>query len=434
MMNYYVYSDESNHDKSITKKKGAEYDVLNIDKPNLSREYTRSYLIINEQVIDDFSKKFIDSENALRNPERKNNDFEIKATDCLKITGKESIKKIEEKFINHLTNCFNLISEYDSTLILVNYNKIEYVINSTINLNMTRLQKMNRLLNEETIKYSYAKYFQNHYSDNLLNIMFSEKNNQSNYKIKREFNRINKELSNYPLKKNEYKVGKNLVKLIDELLVTFSPREYYSWDYELETDVILEKMKKDSQNNYSFIFDGGTKVAKVLERKLDKGTQKIEVSDSDSKESTMIRFVDWMATFFGKLFRSYSNSMKMDIKNDRDVALRTVANIERSWFDLDEIQFSLLKLIGMLIKNQNIIFLQGVLADNSIGLKNYIEYVSSYSTYNDFKKKDLYAHGKSNSIRLQNSWQDYYISKNIFFAKGDETEGLLTEFVKDMDN
>lgn len=434
MMDYFVYSDESNHDKSITKKTGAEYDVLNIDKPNLSREYTRSYLITNSQTIDDFSIKFIDSENTLRNPKRKDTYFEIKATDCLKISGSNGIKKIEEKYIKHLINCFNLISECNSTLVIVNYNKIEYVINSSIDLNMTRLQKKNKLLNEETVKYSYAKYFQNHYSDKLLDIMFSEKNNQTNYKIKREFDKINKDLSNYPLKKNEYMVGKNLVKLIDELFVSFNPKKYYSWDYELETDLILRKMEEDTRNNYSFVFDGGTKVSKVLMRKLDNNNQKVEVSDSDSKEDTMIRFVDWMATFFGKLFRSYSNSMKMDIKNDRDVALSTVADIERSWFDLDEIQFSLLKLIGKLIKNKNILFLQGVLADNSIGLKNYIEYVSKYNSYNEFNQKDLYVHGEENNIRLEESWQDYYLDKNIYFSKGETPKGIVNEYVKNMES
>lgn len=200
-MDYFIYSDESNHDKSITKKIGTEYDILNVDKPNLSREYTRSYLITKPQTIDDVRTKFIDSENNLRNPKRKDNYFEIKATDCLKISGTKGIEKLEEKYINHLINCFNLISDSNSTLVLVNYNKIEYVINSSINLNTPRLQKLNKLLNEETIRYSYAKYFQNHYSDSLLNIMFSEKNNQTNYKIKRELNSINKDLSNYPLKK-----------------------------------------------------------------------------------------------------------------------------------------------------------------------------------------------------------------------------------------
>ncbi|MDY3706648.1 hypothetical protein [Vagococcus lutrae] len=432
-MDYFIYSDESNHDKSITKKIGTEYDILNVDKPNLSREYTRSYLITKPQTIDDVRTKFIDSENNLRNPKRKDNYFEIKATDCLKISGTKGIEKLEEKYINHLMNCFNLISDSNSTLVLVNYNKIEYVINSSINLNTPRLQKLNKLLNEETIRYSYAKYFQNHYSDSLLNIMFSEKNNQTNYKIKRELNRINKDLSNYPLKKNEYRVGKNLVKLIDELFVSFSPRKYYSWDYELETDLILNKIQEDTQNTYSFIFDGGTKVSKVLMRKLDNHNQNVEVSDSDSKEDTMIRFVDWMATFFGKLFRSYSNSMKMDIKNDREIALSTVSDIERSWFHLNEIQFSLLELIGSLIKNKNIIFLQGVLADNSIGLKNYIEYVSTYNSYNEFIQKDLYIHGKENNIRLQETWQDYYLEKKIYFSKNEMSMGITNEYIKNMD-
>ncbi|RHH71353.1 MULTISPECIES: hypothetical protein [Vagococcus] len=207
-MDYYIFSDESNHDNSISKKKGIEYDVLNIDKPNLSREYARAYLIIESQNIDNFSTKFIDSENTLRNPKRENNYFEIKAKDCLKISGSNSVNKVEEKYVKHLINCFNLISECNSTLVLVNYNKIEYVINSSIDINISRLQKIHKLLNEETVKYSYAKYFQNHYSDSLLDIMFSERNDQTNYRLKRELGIINKGLYNYPLKKMNTRLEK----------------------------------------------------------------------------------------------------------------------------------------------------------------------------------------------------------------------------------
>ncbi|RHH71352.1 MULTISPECIES: hypothetical protein [Vagococcus] len=216
--------------------------------------------------------------------------------------------------------------------------------------------------------------------------------------------------------------------MIDESFVSFNTKNYYSWDYELETDLILNKIENDTRNNYSFIFDEGTKASKILKSKLDK--QNVQVIESDSKKDTMIRFVDWMATFFGKLSRSYSNSMKMDIKNDRIISLNTVADIESNWFDLDEIQFSLIKLIGKLIKNKNIIFLQGVLADNSIGLKNYIEYISSYKSYNEFNQKDLYVRGKENNERLGQNWKDYYLDKNILFAEEETTSGMTTEFFK----
>ena len=45
----YIYSDESNHDKSITNKENN----INIDNEGLSREYVRSFLMINTSCLDD---------------------------------------------------------------------------------------------------------------------------------------------------------------------------------------------------------------------------------------------------------------------------------------------------------------------------------------------------------------------------------------------
>lgn len=104
-----------------------------------------------------------------------NKAYEIKATDCLKITGKMGVTQVEDKYINHLMNCLDMIREFRMKLIIVNYNKIEYIIEQSLVIDIKRLQKINRLYNEESVKYSYAKYIQNHYTDNLLDILFQKK-------------------------------------------------------------------------------------------------------------------------------------------------------------------------------------------------------------------------------------------------------------------
>ena len=55
----HIYSDESNHDKSITNKENN----INIDNEGLSREYVRSFLMINTSCLDD-------AENELNNLEK----------------------------------------------------------------------------------------------------------------------------------------------------------------------------------------------------------------------------------------------------------------------------------------------------------------------------------------------------------------------------
>lgn len=56
----HIYSDESNHDKSITNKENN----INIDNEGLSREYVRSFLMIKTSCLDD-------AENKLNNLEKR---------------------------------------------------------------------------------------------------------------------------------------------------------------------------------------------------------------------------------------------------------------------------------------------------------------------------------------------------------------------------
>lgn len=344
MENIIIYSDESNHDKSITLKD----DILNIDKENGSREYIRSYLSINEEALENFLHNFVESENALRISS--NTNYEIKATKCLKISGTRGVSKVEEKYIKHLTTLFSLLNDLDTTCIIVSCNKIEYMVKEAISINIDRIHRNHPsfydIINNETVIYSYAKYFQNYYTENLIKPLFLGESN-INYKIQRELSNINKDLKTSFLKSKEYKVGLTLIDFMKKRFVDFTAKPYYSWNYSLESEIFLKKFKlTDSETTYSFKFDGGTKFKKIFEGKLKEMGNESIVQEGDSQSETMLRVVDWLATFFGKLLRSYSNSFKMDKQEDKQIVLNTVHEIKDEWFDLTEEQFILFKVIN----------------------------------------------------------------------------------------
>lgn len=221
-----------------------------------------------------------------------------------------------------------------------------------------------------------------------------------------------------------------MIKFLEEQLVSFKTKKYYSWDYELETDKIIELIQMNNKDVYSFIFDKGTKATNIFKRKFNKNEYVESVREDESKELVMLKFVDWIATFFGKLLRSYANSFKMDTKSEKELALNTVADLERTWFDISENQFELIKLIGGMITNKKILFLQGSLADNSRGLSNYFEYISEYENYEEFRKVDLYKHEQKNNFRLNFLWEKFYFKNNILFDTKYTTDGVTTEYVR----
>lgn len=417
----HIYSDESNHDKSITNKENN----INIDNEGLSREYVRSFLMINTSCLDD-------AENELNNLEKRYfacREDEPKGKLLFQLTKKVGLKNLSGEATKFLLDLLDFIEEFEIQIFLVIFNKFEYIINNSIEVDIERLSKKLPTIEDKEIRYSFSKYFKNHYNERLRKVFFSRKDSQTDYKIKKAIYEMNSSLKQHKLKRNEWLVGKNLYSLVDNGIVKFNTKATYKWDYTFESNVIIDIVEKVYKNKKIISFDKGTKVSTVFKELLvSKNITSIEVTeDLDSKEDIFIRLSDYFATFFGKLSRSYSNSFKLKDFETGKKNYSTVESIPQSWFELDETQFYLAKRIGELINNGSIFLLHGFLADTPIGLKNYFQFIAGFKEFSDYQAVDILTLSQFNNQRLSETWYTSYSEQGIIFSPDDATYGALSE-------
>lgn len=417
----HIYSDESNHDKSITNKENN----INIDNEGLSREYVRSFLMIKTSCLDDAEEKL----NNLEKRYFSCLEDEPKGKLLFQLTKKVGLKNLSGEATKFLLDLLDFIEEFEIQIFLVIFNKFEYIINNSIEVDIERLSKKLPTIEDKEIRYSFSKYFKNHYNERLRKVFFSRKDSQTDYKIKKAIYEMNSSLKQHNLKRNEWLVGKNLYSLVNNGIVKFNTKATYKWDYTFESNAIIDIVEKVNKNKKIISFDKGTKVSTVFKELLvSKNIKNIEVTeDLDSKEDIFIRLSDYFATFFGKLSRSYSNSFKLKDFETGKKNYSTVESIPQSWFELDETQFYLAKRIGELINNGSIFLLHGILADTPIGLKNYFQFISDFKEFSDYQAEDILTLSQLNNQRLSETWYTSYSEQGIIFSPDDATYGALSE-------
>lgn len=129
----HIYSDESNHDKSITNKENN----INIDNEDLSREYVRSFLVIN-------TSRLYDVESELNNLEKRYFSFrkdEPKGKMIFQLSKKVGLKNLSEEATKYLLDLLDIIEEFEIQMFLVIFNKIEYIVNNSIEVDIARFRK-----------------------------------------------------------------------------------------------------------------------------------------------------------------------------------------------------------------------------------------------------------------------------------------------------
>ena len=376
---------------------------------------------------------------CLDDAEEKLNNLEKRYFSCLEdepkgkllfqLTKKVGLKNLSGEATKFLLDLLDFIEEFEIQIFLVIFNKFEYIINNSIEVDIERLSKKLPTIEDKEIRYSFSKYFKNHYNERLRKVFFSRKDSQTDYKIKKAIYEMNSSLKQHNLKRNEWLVGKNLYSLVNNGIVKFNTKATYKWDYTFESNAIIDIVEKVNKNKKIISFDKGTKVSTVFKELLvSKNIKNIEVTeDLDSKEDIFIRLSDYFATFFGKLSRSYSNSFKLKDFETGKKNYSTVESIPQSWFELDETQFYLAKRIGELINNGSIFLLHGILADTPIGLKNYFQFISDFKEFSDYQAEDILTLSQLNNQRLSETWYTSYSEQGIIFSPDDATYGALSE-------
>lgn len=407
-----IYSDESGSDKSLNNR-GADY--LNFDKSNSFRYYVRSYISVSNDCLQSVQNDFVELEKRLFNQEFSNGK-EIHSKDKIKISGTKGIENLKENTLDFIEELLNFCDKITVNIVILN--KMEYIVQNSIKF----IQKNSGL--EKKVIYSLAKLFENQQTEELMAVLFSDPTSITKKKFISALKAIELSLRDKPLKRTELRAVEEIIDLVKNDIIQLLPQRAYKWNYEFEVRAFLDLLQTDKLN---IIFDEGNAVKIVMDN--NKSSESITTLTNNSAEVPGLRLSDWFATFFGKLLRSISEALRVKDGKVNKANNETVLDIPFKWFDLTKQQFKLCKKIIKCIADKKIIFEIGYFADSLIFLVGYLDFVSSFETYEQFIGISTEQLSKQFNIQLSKIWHHYYSNKNILFNPKDLMSGILSDKV-----
>lgn len=380
-MRYVFYFDESFHTRHITESSLNENDYFN--------SYVSTGVAIKSKEKPKIFKKYKDLEDKYKK-------FycvdELKSEIISKKHYKYGLKTFNEKEIELYSNIFNFLLNNDIPYYIYSCDKLEYLL-------LQCDYNAPFYLNEIACIYSITKlvnvYRPKKVIEDILNSNESFLNNLKDF-LKKQLV-IN---GNIKLKEKENDAIRNMLLYLNNVN---SSKINYEFDYRLTYYGLKKLIKELNIQDVSIIIDkeGIGRNCMCARREGFENVRQI-----NSKYSPGIRISDMFCGFIARMMRAIYD----DTKNDPKVVYDSKHLLREEWFDIDEKQFNLYKLIAKYLKKYIKIYygsyigLYFDLFDEFIGL---IYYFDDFKDYEEYSKKNIKEHANDcNNIIILRIFND----------------------------
>ncbi len=360
MNKYNFYYDESEHHRKITR---ATFETFKHD------EYHGNFIatISGWQAVDEEEIKTLYLEFESKYEERKKKG-ELKS-DSIKLgdSGFATLSRHNISFIK------DLLYTLDNEKIHFHFsviNKIEYLLNQ-----MLYSYQIDDIYSVKALKYSIVKAIVTYRPSDVIDSIF---NNPSVvvFNLKEFFiNQIKKDKENYKLKNKEIETYTQILGFLEEL----QPVTNYNWDYDIVFEGFLPILNAQKITDYSLGID---KEASTFEAAHNIGI--LSPYELDSASHFGIRISDMISGIIGKFIRSLHNAV-IDDNSIKNIKKKV---IDVSWFDLDDGQLELYKVLHHITIKRNSLwsgFYSGVYADDVILFKTFLEFVTQFKNSDEIR-------------------------------------------------
>ncbi|MGO4699435.1 hypothetical protein AB4Z50_34925 [Paenibacillus sp. 2TAB26] len=384
------YYDESFHDRKITLK-GKE---VNIYKVDASDSFVAVFVGGDNAVIDGLNNKFSRFETKHKKSFGLEYEQELKATVIGKRNFKHGVSSFNKDTLTFYKDYFSIYTE--SVYIQVN------VISKTAQVIWTIFQnvKLPYVVKKKEFLYSVTKFLNNYRFNDILIRIFEERGKLNSKILMNEFIKnlklIFESSSDSTKKRLERAALNDLITILngvkDELNISYS----YEWDY----------------NNIFNLFDTyiieHSIIPKQIDLFIDNEVNTLEMATKDQKfksvtsckseENEGIRTCDILSNFIGRMVKALSDELQEPvIGHVTDVEtydFKTKRILSKDWFNLNEEQFNLYKVINNILKSEKTSVYHSFYFDHTILFIGILSYVSEYSTYSDYQKNSLEIHAE----------------------------------------
>lgn len=383
MDEYHFYYDESEHDRKITQK---TFNTFQNDEfhGNFIATISGWHTIDEEEI----QKSYLEFEDKYK--DRKNKHGEIKSN-SLNI-GDNGFASISKHNIPFVRDFLRTVSNEKIHFYFSIINKVEYLVQQIL-----RNYKTDKVYSSEALVYIITKAIVTYQPDYVIYSIYNEPDRFVEKLKQFLVEQINKDLKNFRLKKCEMFSYCEVV----QFLTDARPIKSFDWNYNIVFDGFLEILQKQNINNYSIGIDEEVNTLSAA-----KSLGLISPYELNSLGHIGIRISDMMSGLIGKFVRSLHKSLNDKISTDSiEKSL-----IDESWFNLNEEQLELYKLLhGIVIKhnsNWSKVY-AGMYADDVIAFTNWIEFITSLKTVDEIQEKIKILPEKFNYMLLLNLKQHF---------------------------
>ncbi|EKQ52399.1 MULTISPECIES: hypothetical protein [unclassified Clostridium] len=388
-MKYIFYWDESSHTRKITGKNKS----VNIYGENENDIYISVYIGGESNQISYLLEDYRVIENEFKQKRKFDNQQELKGTNFKKKNFTYGVKTFNEETMSFYSKFFKAL--YDNKT----YYHITMISKTEILIEQSFKGITNPFVKAEAFYYSLIKFLYNYRCIPFMLEFFEEDTVSKNDlidKIKDILIGVIDKTNDIPRKVHETGTLKQLLFILDKFSVQFDTKLKYPWDYTLVYEGFNNYLKEMNiyQSDCHLYMD---KESKVHEYGLNYSYGIIE--EVDSKQKIGVRISDILSNFIERISYAIQVDMKeIEIQNVHSIRTEDFERknlLSREWFDINEYQFQLYKLIAKYFALYGDIYWSsytGIYSDDTVKFFSLFHYIDIYETYEEFRKIDPFMH------------------------------------------
>lgn len=197
--------------------------------------------------------------------------------------------------------------------------KIEFIL-----MQLLSTYRNSLFIDVDAMRYSLVKAIHTYKPHDVIDAMYNRPHELVDEIRKFLIERINKNKSNFALKKRENEAFEEALMILEEL----EPVSTFEWDYHMPFDGFDRFLTENGIENYFLAIDKEGSEHKTLKAALDIGH--INSEEKDSRDSFGIRMTDFLAGIIAKFMKSLSAALISDYIELKKVVLN------KEWFVLDD--------------------------------------------------------------------------------------------------
>ncbi|MEW5552795.1 hypothetical protein ABGT22_23240 [Peribacillus frigoritolerans] len=350
--------------------------------------YVADLIKINEKNLHEIEEKYKLLERKYMSSRNFPDNKELKGKDILDKNFKYGIASLKDRELDFYNSLFDLLLENHVDNLLFSINKMSLVVDKRLTGWIVKLEEKRFIESARLLKYSLVKYMEIEASDSVIQSIFDS--NKGNREVLTE---IQKDMAAFveknkhiPRMKVQIQDYRNIIQTIRKAkhLIQDTPFDEVTFDWNkvsFDIDLWITEMSlanKFNMQSSELILDEGIPLEPF--KKLNFPSIKL---DEDSKYHVGLRISDVLVVISGKYISKLANEHRYDKNNPEKRKL-----LPNDWFQLDEKQFDLLKKMKKYFfpNDSTYCFIVDTYFDDALLFETYFSYISSYESFNDYKK------------------------------------------------